>query len=101
MDLDNDGITEEPLPFDLALNRRIADGDCNRNSIVDMGAYEYKFIIEGDLDDICGVDFADMVILSQNWQKESFTAGDIDGDGSVDIADLAILAANWLKGAGE
>ncbi|MHC4618732.1 MAG: right-handed parallel beta-helix repeat-containing protein [Planctomycetota bacterium] len=40
-DLDADGNTSEPVPFDLDGNLRIADGDLDGCSVVDMGAYEY------------------------------------------------------------
>ena len=40
-DLDGDGNTVEPIPFDLDGNTRIKDGDCNGESTVDMGAYEH------------------------------------------------------------
>ncbi len=39
-DLDGDGNTAEPIPFDLAGNTRIVDGNNNGNPVVDMGAYE-------------------------------------------------------------
>ncbi|MHC4620806.1 MAG: right-handed parallel beta-helix repeat-containing protein [Planctomycetota bacterium] len=40
-DLDADGNTAEPVPLDLDGNLRIADGDLDGNTVVDMGAYEY------------------------------------------------------------
>ncbi|MBA7476634.1 hypothetical protein ES707_12025 [subsurface metagenome] len=40
-DLDGDGNTVEPIPWDLDGRDRFADGDCNGTDIVDMGAYEY------------------------------------------------------------
>ena len=39
-DLDNDGDTVEPTPFDLDGNQRIVDGDSDGIAIVDMGAFE-------------------------------------------------------------
>ncbi|UCE99901.1 MAG: hypothetical protein JSV82_02215, partial [Planctomycetota bacterium] len=39
-DLDDDGNTTEPIPFDLAGNSRIVDGNSDGNPVVDMGAYE-------------------------------------------------------------
>lgn len=41
-DLDGDGNTTEPIPFDLDGNPRIVDGNNDGNSVVDMGAYEYN-----------------------------------------------------------
>jgi len=40
-DLDNDGNTVEPIPFDLGGLPRFIDGDKNDTVIVDMGTYEY------------------------------------------------------------
>jgi len=42
-DLDGDGNTTEPIPFDLDDNPRIVDGNSDGNSVVDMGAYEYEY----------------------------------------------------------
>jgi len=39
-DLDGDGNTTEPVPWDLDGNPRIVDGNNDGNSVVDMGAYE-------------------------------------------------------------
>jgi hypothetical protein len=44
-DLDGDGNTAEPMPFDLDGTPRIADGENNGNAVVDMGAYEFTFNI--------------------------------------------------------
>ncbi|MHC4621370.1 MAG: right-handed parallel beta-helix repeat-containing protein, partial [Planctomycetota bacterium] len=40
-DLDGDGNTTEPLPWDLDGKPRIVDGNSDGNSVVDMGAYEF------------------------------------------------------------
>jgi len=40
-DLDTDGDTVEPLPFDIDGNPRIFDGDNDNIPVVDMGAYEF------------------------------------------------------------
>ncbi|MHC4344985.1 MAG: right-handed parallel beta-helix repeat-containing protein [Planctomycetota bacterium] len=39
-DLDGDGNTTEPIPFDLDANSRILDGNNDGYMVVDMGAYE-------------------------------------------------------------
>ena len=41
LDLNNNGDTDEDIPFDLAGNPRSLDGDANASIVVDMGAYEY------------------------------------------------------------
>ncbi len=38
--LDNDNDNDEPIPFDLAGNARVADDDSDGTPIVEMGAYE-------------------------------------------------------------
>jgi len=40
-DLDGDGNTTEPIPWDLDGNPRVVDGNNDGNAVVDMGAYEY------------------------------------------------------------
>jgi hypothetical protein len=41
LDLDGDGNTTEPIPYDLDGRARIFDGDFNSTKVVDMGAYEF------------------------------------------------------------
>ncbi|MGB2705541.1 MAG: right-handed parallel beta-helix repeat-containing protein, partial [Candidatus Omnitrophota bacterium] len=45
IDLDNDGNTAEPIPWDLDSNPRIVDGNDDGNPVVDMGAYEYEAMV--------------------------------------------------------
>jgi hypothetical protein len=40
-DIDGDGNTTEPIPFDLDGSPRIADGNDDGTVVVDMGAYEF------------------------------------------------------------
>jgi len=101
-ELDNDGNTGEPIPWDLDGRPRIADGDCNGSSIVDMGAYEFSYAYFGDFDNQCDVDFDDLKEIASHWlQKEPLfdIAPPPIGDGIVNFKDLAVLAEHWLEGA--
>jgi len=100
-DLDNDGNTVEPIPWDLDGRDRFADGDCNDSEIVDMGAYEFTYAYLGDFDGECDVDFVDYAILANYWMTDEFlvdVAPTPAGDGIVDERDLNILCDNWLFG---
>ena len=103
LDLDNDGDTDERIPFDLDGNPRFVQDPFTEDSgvpdpplyrfIVDMGAYEYEFCF-GDLDDDDDIDLADLAQLLGNYGETAgmtYYDGDLDGDGDVDLADLAEL----------
>jgi len=98
-DLDEDGDTEEPLPFDLAWSPRFVDDpdteDTGNGSppIVDMGAYEYQAgACPADFDGDGDVDTADLLYLLGAWGTPD---GDVDDDGDTDTADLLALLAAW------
>jgi hypothetical protein len=102
-DVDSDGNTIEALPFDLDGHYRISDGDCDGNSTVDMGAYEYG--VFGDLDCTLDIDFNDLAIFAFAWGSEP---GDLNWnhqcdlglplDEYIDWRDLDVLCNNWLWG---
>jgi hypothetical protein len=100
-DIDRDGNTVERTPLDLDLRPRVADGNCDGNSVVDMGAYEFSYAYAGDFDSDCNVDFSDFALLASSW-LQSNPSVDIApppaGDGIIDIKDLAVLCDNWLAG---
>jgi hypothetical protein len=100
-DLDGDGNTVEPIPWDLDGRDRFIDGDCNDTEIVDMGAYEFSWICLGDFDGECDVDFADFAIMTY-YRGGDESLVDIaplpNGDGIVDKRDLGVLCDNWLLG---
>jgi|GEM_PF-610076 C1A family cysteine protease len=96
-DIDGDGNTTEPIPFDIAGNPRIADGNGDGVAVVDMGAYE-RCGLKADFTNDCTVNFADFAIMAQEWLTSGIKA-DIykDGNNRVDLMDLAVLAEEWLK----
>jgi len=98
-DLDEDGDTQEPLPFDLAWSPRFVDDPDTEDTghgdppIVDMGAYEYPGPeCPADFDGDGDVDTADLLYLLGAWGTPG---GDVDGDGDTDTADLLALLAAW------
>jgi hypothetical protein len=98
-DLDGDGDTDEPLPYDLDGHPRFVDDPHMSDTgygtppIVDMGAYEFQADCPGDLDGDRDVDQADLGILLAAWGTTA--DGDLDCDGDTDQSDLGILLANW------
>jgi predicted outer membrane repeat protein len=100
-DLDNDGNTIEPIPWDLDSRDRIVDGYCSDTNVVDMGAYEFTSAYYGDFDGDCDVEFIDYSILANFYLTDEFSvdiAPTPAGDGIVDANDLAVLCNNWLLG---
>ncbi len=100
LDLDNDGDTLEPIPFDVAGNpRRVdqrwrADTGLGQAPIVDIGAYEYPFTCPGDLDGDQTVDISDLAILLDAYGQGADQAGaevDVQPNGRIDLSDLAAL----------
>ena len=99
LDLDGDGDTGEPIPFDLDGNPRFVDDPDTEDTghgeppIVDMGAYEYQpDTCPADFDDDGDVDAADLLYLLGAWGTPH---GDVDGDGDTDTADLLALLGAW------
>lgn len=101
-DLNNDGDTTEPIPYDFDSFNRIVDGDCDDVATVDMGAYEFNHFVPGDFDGHgCDVDYGDFAVLAQSWLDDN-PAIDVapggGGDGIIDLNELLVLADNWLAG---
>jgi len=97
-DLDKDGNSVEPIPFDLGGFPRFSDGDCNDTNVVDMGAYEF---LSADIDSSGTVDMCDFSMFALHWAETA--CGRCDGtdmncDGSVDLHDLRELTDWWLVG---
>ena len=88
--VDADG---HPLTVDVAGNLRIV------GAAVDIGAYEAREFIPGDLNLDQAVDSADLDLIRGNWNRDVFPGslidGDPSGDGYVGSADLDIVRGNW------
>ena len=92
-DLDGDGNTTEPIPWDLDGNPRIVDGNSDGNSVVDMGAYEFVPPIEVPMK------FTPQALnpgSKGRWVKahfvlpEEFSVEDVDANTPAVIAPLGI-----------
>jgi hypothetical protein len=102
-DLDSDGISEEPLPFDLDGNPRFhddpgtADTGMGNPPNVDMGAYEFQGVTcLADTNDNGTVDADDLLNVILDWGTDgSAHGGDVDGGGLVDADDLVMLILAW------
>jgi parallel beta-helix repeat protein len=100
-DLDGDGDTTEPLPFDLSGWSRFVDDPLTADTgsgtppIVDMGAYEYRVEILGDCDPNGRLDLADFATVPDCLAGPGSTVpaecdcADMDSDNDVDLADFA------------
>ena len=91
-DLDQDGNTVEPVPFDLDSLPRVVSG------IVDLGAYEIQ--AEGCPADSSGdgqVNSGDLLALINSWGVCSSPdcPADITNDGSVNTSDLLFVLTHW------
>ena len=115
LDLDHDGDTGEPLPFDLDWHTRFhddpdtPDGGNGTPPIVDMGAYEYgaPAITTGDMDGDGDVDADDFMLFVDcmpgpdaltpppGCDPPVFEDADLDGDGDVDLADFATFQVEF------
>ena len=100
LDLDGDGNTTEPVPFDLAGNPRIEDGDADATATVDVGAYEFNpSAIPGDLNGDGTVNSSDLDVIRANWGRivlpGALSEGDPSGDGLVNSSDLDVIRTTW------
>ena len=106
-DLDDDGDTDEPIPFDLDGNPRFMNDLDTQDTglsedgcpITDIGAYEFQDgtteCCPADFDGDGDVDAADLAEPLSSWGPCPDCAADFDGDGDVDAADLAELLSAW------
>ena len=102
-DLNGNGDTTEPLPFDLAGASRFADDPNTPDTgagtapIVDIGAYEYHC---GDANGDGHVDVVDLLDVVYSFGTVKGDAGfdptcDFNHDGAVDVVDLLDLVYNF------
>lgn len=100
LDLDGDGDTTEPLPFDLAGALRFVDAPYAPDTgfgtpLVDMGAYEHQPVVLGDCDgseQLELIDFASMADCLDGpgvVVEGECNCADMTLDGKVDLADFA------------
>jgi len=96
------GINTAPgIPInDKDTKPRIIDGDSNELPIVDMGAYEYGDICEGDFQPDGDVDGSDLAIFAADFGRTDcdtgeLCEGDCDSDNNVVGVDLAVFAADF------
>ena len=103
VDLDGDGITVEPIPFDLDGNPRIVDGDRDGTATVDMGAYEFIEALlahwklnerSGDIAwDSSGYAHHGTLYGEPNWQpSDGQIAGALEFDGDGDAVGIPKVA---------
>jgi hypothetical protein len=107
IDVGNNSALPGGVVTDLDGFPRFRDGNCDSNSIVDMGAYEFSFAFIGDFDNQCDVDFQDFAIFAAAWRAEEGQTHynpiyDIStpANGKIDMLDLEVFAQNWLWQAG-
>ena len=105
-DLDNDGDTTEPIPWDLDGRQRLIDDARTTDTgngaapIVDVGAYEF---LPCDIDGYGYMNFSDFAAFALAWGTKpgdaQWDAGcdrTIPADSRVDTRDLAVVSENWL-----
>lgn len=104
-DLDGDGDTTEPIPFDLRGLPRFIDDPGTPDTgagtapIVDIGAYEFQGVsVLSDINDDGDVNGADLGTLLASWgpcAEGAACRADLNGDGAVNAIDLTILMKSW------
>jgi hypothetical protein len=97
-DLDNDGDTTEPIPFDADGNPRIADDVGTPGSAVDIGAYEFQgtsCLADVNNDGMVSpTDFTAWINAYNNLRPEA----DQNRDGIVSPTDFTAWIANFNAG---
>ena len=55
------------------------------------------FLVDGDVNNDCAVDFVDMSIVAGEWLGEGVFACDINFDERIDFGDVSLMGDNWLS----
>ncbi len=107
LDLDGDGDTSEPMPYDRDGRRRVAVVGDGTPPVVDMGAYEFPRAGDPNCDGY--VDFGDIspfvLALSSpeayalRYPSCDGMAADCNGDGQVDFDDINPFVALLARGS--
>ena len=87
-----------PLVADQRDQRRVADGNGDLISRIDIGAVEFSpFFMFADITEDGRVDLLDLVLLQSNLGDTTaeYLQGDLDADGRIDPTDAAILLENF------
>ncbi|NNM26238.1 MAG: hypothetical protein HKO59_09705 [Phycisphaerales bacterium] len=99
LDLDRDGDTTEPTPYDADGLPRFVDDRATADTgvgLVDIGAYEFQpSPCDGDVDGSGDVGFSDLLLIIVSWGPCRGCPADLDGDGDVGNIDLITVLAHW------
>jgi hypothetical protein len=99
-DLDDDGDTAEPIPYDLDESPRFVDDPDTPDTglgvppIVDMGAYEFQVLCPEDVngDGVINVlDLIDLLLCFGQPANPPCDSADVNSDGTVNVLDLIEL----------
>jgi parallel beta-helix repeat protein len=106
-DLDGDGNTVEPTPFEVNGLPRFVDDLCTVDTgnpdtlgppVVDIGAHEF---LPADIDNSGAVDLRDLCIFALHWAETDCGrcgGANLTCDGNVDWNDVQELTDWWLAG---
>ena len=103
IDVAGNAVIPPGITSDLDGRDRIRDGDCTDPPVVDMGAYEFTYADQGDVNGDCFVDLGDFEPLAAAWESRPGQANwdsncniATPTDNTIDIADLLVVIRHWL-----